>query len=151
AAHAIADEAAAAAADLISLVDLVVAAGEPEEPLAAEFRSRVLDLLDEVPWIPVESTTTDDRATATPSDTFVWGSRFTRLLAKVFPAAYVRRRVGLSFPDERLSDASLALVERRCPTATEYHWEVTQALCCPGDQPMWESDEADRRFRALLD
>ncbi len=150
-AHAIAGEAAAGTADLISLVDLVAAAGEPEEPLAAEFRTRVLDLLDGVPWIPVESTTTEERATATPSDTFVWGSRLTRLLAKVFPAAYVRRRVELSFPNERLTDAALALVERRCPRAMDHHWEVTQALCCPGDQPMWESDEADGRFCALLD
>jgi hypothetical protein len=41
-AHAIAAEAADGTADLVALVDRVAAAGEPEEPLAAQFRSGVL-------------------------------------------------------------------------------------------------------------
>lgn len=149
-AHALATEAQDATADLVSLVDLVAAAGEPEEPLAADFRDRVLDRLDAVRWIPTESNT-DERAVATPAATFVWGVRLTRLFAKVFPADYVQRRTELALPDEALTEAALALIEHRSPRTSGEQWEIARALCCPGADPMWQTDEADHRFRALLD
>jgi hypothetical protein len=150
AADAVRDAAEGARTDLVTLVDLVAAAGEPEEPLAREFRSAVLDHLDAATWVPVQAGDGDIRSSR-PVDLFVTRPELTRQTAKVFPAAYVETRVRLGLPDIRLSDEALELVRSRQSEDGSDQWETLATLCRPGAIRIWDGSQADQGFLSLLD
>ncbi len=135
--------------DMVSLVDLIASASEPEDPLAQDFRRQVLDRLDSVSWIPMQSDET--QACGRPVDVFVARPAITRHVATVFTPAYLQARVQLGLPDTRLSDAALELVARRQPDDRDDQWVVLGQLCRPGGLTLWDEDEADQGFRSLLD
>lgn len=135
--------------NMVSLVDLVAAASDPEDPLARGFRRDVLDRLDSVDWVPLQSNETPRRGR--PASVFVAGPTITRHIAKVFTPEYLEARVQLGLPDTRLSDASLELVAARQPEDRADQWTVLGRLCRPGSLALWEKDEADQGFRSLLD
>jgi hypothetical protein len=111
-AEAVRDNAHSGDADVVTVVNLVAAAGDPEDPLARDFRADVLDRLDAFDWIPA-SPERDNLRTERPSGLFVCRPELTRHVAAVFPQTYVAMRVDLSLPDIRLSDAALDLIRLR--------------------------------------
>ncbi len=148
-AHAVADIVALGDVDLVSLVEHVAEAGEPEDPLARAFREDVLTRLDDVPWIPVRpgAGATNDR----PTQVIVGRAHVVHLIGRTFPSDYVRRQVGLGLPDERLSERALALISESHPADAPDVWHIVAALCRPGDDAPWDDGSADEGFRALLE
>lgn len=147
---AVTDASEVAGLDLVSLVDLVAAAGEPEDPLAQQFRARLLGLLDDVPWIPLQKGEEGPQAER-PGAMFGAPPEVLRLTGRVFPAPYIRWRTGLGLPSGRLSDGAIELVRSRLPSDAPGTWETIGLLCRPGEYPLWDGQEADHRFLSLLD
>jgi hypothetical protein len=136
--------------DLVSLVDLVAKAGEPEDPLAQKFRTQLLGLLDEVAWIPLQEGEEGPQAER-PGAVFGALPELLRLTGLVFPAPYIGWRTGLGLPSGRLSDAAIELVRSRLPSDGPGTWETIGMLCRPGEYRLWDGQEADHRFLSLLD
>lgn len=137
------------AIDMVSLVDLIASASDPEDQLARDFRQQVLNRLDSVDWIPLQSDETPN--CGRPADVFVARPAITRHVARVFTPAYLEARVHLGLPDTRLSDAALELVASRQNDDRDDQWAVLGQLCRPGRLTLWDEDEADQGFRSLLD
>lgn len=148
-AHAVAEAAKDPAIDLVSIVDLIAAAAEPEDPLARTFREQVLSHLDHIAWIPLES---DDAGPgrAQPESVFVGRPELTRHVSQVFTPGYVSARVSLGLPDARLDDEALELIALRQPKDRPDQWGIIGELCRPGPLTVWSDGTADRGFRALL-
>jgi hypothetical protein len=147
---AVADVAGGETVDLVSLVNLVAEAGEPEDPSAGRFRSDVLGLLDDVAWVPLEDGGARRRG-ARPAGVFAARPELVRLTGRAFPAPYVRQRTGLGLPDDLLGDAALRLVMARRPPDAPGLWDTIGLLCRPGETPPWDGPSADRGFLRLLD
>ena len=134
--------------DLVSLVNLVAQAGEPEEPLASEFRGHLLSLLDDVAWIPIQQgdgVPQSDR----PTNVFVARSEMIRRVGRTFSPQYIRRRTGLGLPDDGLRDSALDLVQKRSNFSG--FWTMIESLCLPENEPPWHGSSADQGFRSLVD
>ncbi len=134
---------------LASLVNLVAEAGEPEVPLAREFRTSVLDRLDGVAWIPLEE---DERRGERPEQVFSADRDLIRRIGDAFPAAYVRSQTGLGLPDDGLTPPALALIEERREKREKPVdiWEQVGSLCRPGKNRPWEGDEG-KHFLCLIE
>ncbi|CAN5899268.1 hypothetical protein BH23ACT11_BH23ACT11_14520 [soil metagenome] len=145
---AIEDAANAESVDLASLVNLVAEAGVPEVQLAREFRSELLSILDDVPWIPLEN---EVHKSDRPMNMFSEQPDLVRRTGRTFPGAYIRERTGLGLPDIRLTDAAIQLVQDRSSPDAPGLWEAMALLCRPGDNLPWEGAAADRGFLCLLD
>lgn len=133
--------------DLVSLVDLVAEAGTPEEPLAAHYRARVLDLLDDRPWIPAGP---GGARRARPYELLVDDADLVRRVADVFPPDYVSHRVGLELPSPQLTDESFTLLARRQPEESRSIWELLGDLCRPGPRDIWSDEQIAAGFHSLL-
>lgn len=145
AAEAVAALAAAPDVDPVPLACLLATPAEPEDELAAWFHHQLLDLLDEVAWVPLEG-----GGTAAPRDVLAHESRVLGPLAAAFPVGYVQRRTGLSTASTELDDRTLALVGGR-GAADRTRWDLLSLLLRPGADHPWPHGEEDTRFRALLD
>ena len=146
---AVADAAGDENIDLVSLVNLVAKAGEPEDDLARKFRCSVLSLLDEVGWIPLQSGEGVPRSER-PANVLGARSDLIRRIGGAFPPPYVRRRTGLGLADLGLDDAALGLVTDR-PSNSSDLWAKIKDLCLPGDDLPWHGTDAEQGFRALVD
>lgn len=146
---AVADAAADENIDLVSLVDLVALAGEPEDDLARKFRRDLLALLDDVAWIPLQDGDGVPRGDR-PANVFGARSRLVERIGSAFPTPYIRRRTDLGLPDLRLSDAALDLVMGR-PSNSSDLWATIRKLCLPRYDPPWQGNAADQGFRSLVD
>ena len=154
-AHLVADgirnEAETGEVDLASLANLLAASGEPEDEIAGEFHRNVMELLDDVPWVPVENVDGSQRG-ALPSRCVRLAAEPRPKVSATFPPVYVQDRVKAALPDpqthRRGDDTHRQSATRR--NAYDY-WSLVADLCRPGDAPLWSSDEADARFLALLD
>ena len=122
--------------DLVSLVNRVAEAGEPEDPLARGFRARLLDLLDDVAWVPLQDGDEGERSDL-PANVFAARPELLRRIGGTFPTSYVRRRTRLGLPDDGLSDAALELVMAR-PSDAPGLWRTIGLLCRPGEDPPWD-------------
>ena len=149
-AEAVRDAAEDPAIDLVTRVDLIAACDEPEDVLAREFRELVLGRLDRHGWIPVADDGTG-HVRARPDEVLVAKPELTRHLARVFSSSYLSHRVQLRAPEDALTDRALELVAARQPRDQGSLWEILANLCRPGATPIWQGDDADRGFRALLD
>jgi hypothetical protein len=136
-------------ADPATLLDLIAAAPPPEDPLARDFRSEVLDLLDGVAWVPLEDT---DLRFGTPisllADT---RAKVARQIIQTFPSKYIEAASGMAAPALRISDRGFAYLASRAPEAARGLWDVLAALFRPGDQPPWGPGTEDAGFLALLE
>lgn len=148
-AQAVADIVARGDVDLVTLVELVAEAGEPEDLLARAFREDVLTRLDDIPWIPVQ--TGAGVANDRPTQVVVGRAHVVHLIGRTFPADYVRRKVGLGLPNERLSERALELISNRQPEDGLDVWSIVAMLCRPGDDTPWDVGSADDGFRSLHD
>jgi hypothetical protein len=147
---AVGDAAVRGDTDLVTMVDLIANAGEPEDELAREFREHVLSGLDDVDWLPTMAEGGGGHR-GRPGGVFVCRPELTRLVATVFPPSYLRTRVGLGIPDVRLSDRALEMIRSRQPAERPDQWDTLAALCRPGTNRIWQGVEADRGFVNLLD
>lgn len=150
-ADALADAAAAATVDLVSLVDRVAAAPDPADPLARAFRAQVLSHLDDVAWVPLAPAEGAPER-ARPGDVLAAAPDLNRGIGDVFGPAYVHRTLALGVPDPRLGDEAMALVAGRRAQENPFDlWDALARLCRPGEEEVWPESEADRGFLALLD
>jgi hypothetical protein len=149
-AHAVGDAVKDPSIDLVSVVNLIAAASQPEDSLAQSFREQVLRHLDYVEWIPLNG---DEGASgrAQPKQVFVGRPDLTRHVSRVFTPAYVLARVQLGLPDLKLSSEAVELIASRVQSSRRDLWDVIGELCRPGDLSIWEEHAADQGFRALLD
>lgn len=136
--------------DLVSLVNLVAEAGEPENPLARDFRRKLLDLLDAVAWIPLQDGDQGERSDR-PESVFAARPELIRRIGATFPSSYIKRRTGLGLPAYGLNGAALDLVMARHPKDARGLWETVKELCLPGENPPWVGPSADPGFRSLID
>ncbi len=136
--------------DLVSLVNLVAEAGEPEKPLARDFRRKALDLLDVTDWIPLRNGNEGVRSDR-PARVFGARADLIRRIGDTFPSSYIRQRTHLGLPNSGLSDAALELLMDRHPSDARDLWDTMKLLCLPGDYPPWDGSSADRGFRSLID
>lgn len=136
--------------DPVSLVNLIAECQPPEDPQAFAFQDAVMGLLDERPWIPV-SEVTDQASLVPPRDVFVSGGSLSRHIARCFPPTYVLHRAGLRLPSSDLSDRALIMIASRQPSDHPTVWSAMEQLLRPGQTNVWDADQADSGFLALLD
>ena len=135
---------------LASLVNLIARAGEPEDPLAQNFRKDVLDQLDNVEWIPLEG---EVRRSAHPENMLSVKHDLAHLvhrLRETFSAEYVRERTDLGLPDRGLEPVALDLIDQRRTQPVDI-WKTVDLLCRPGNSPPWEEETADKHFLSLVE
>lgn len=130
--------------DAVSLARLLAAPVKPDDELAAWFRDQLLDLLDDVAWVPV------DGGTTRPAEVLADESRVLRPLAATFPAEYVQQRTGLRTASTELDDRALSLIGTR-GGQDRTRWDLLGLLLRPGENRPWSHGEEDTRFRSLLD
>ena len=148
---AVADTAEHSDVDLATLVNLLGAISEPEDRLAREFRKLVLELLDDVQWVPLEHGDNEAPAGA-PTRLLVDGrAQLVRLIAAAFPPSYIRQRTTLGVPAARIDGPGHALLASRRPTDAPNLWETLGTLCRPGSAGPWAAGTEDDHFRDLLD
>ncbi|WP_407669361.1 sacsin N-terminal ATP-binding-like domain-containing protein [Ornithinimicrobium avium] len=131
-----------------SVVNLVAECPTPEDELASGFRDRVLSLLDDESWVPVEQAESAP-SHAMPRDVLAGHPRFTRLVASTFPADYVHARTGLSLMHQGLNEHAIDLVAARQMEAPGM-WNLLAELSRPGDLEVWGEESADEGFRGFL-
>lgn len=138
--------------DLLPLPGLFAATdGSPEDPLAREFREKLLSDLDSEPWVLTRS----DAAVSSPRDLLVdEDAALSRILPIAFPAEYVVRRIARSYP-RTTEPAALAFLARRSAVArgadvAGIDGPTLLALLRPGVEPIWEVRH-DEGFRNVLE
>ena len=136
--------------DLASLVNLFARAGEPEDERARNFRAELLELLDDVEWIPLQR---DDQVPRSdrPASVFAERRDLLQKIGRTFSPSYFRSKTGLGFPDGSLEDDALDLVAARLSQDAPNLWEIVEQLCLPGSVPPWHGPSADSGFRSLVD
>ncbi len=133
-----------------SLVNLLAECSTPEDPQALAFRDAVMNSLDEKSWIPATELR-DQPSFVTPREAFVAEGAMSGHIERCFPAGYVFHRTGLRLPSTDLSDQALQLIASRQPSDHPSVWSAMEQLLRPGDAEIWDGEQADSGFLALLD
>jgi hypothetical protein len=126
--------------------------GDPDDPLAAEFRMALLAELDLVPWV---RSTGGDRDFSSPHDLLVDDrGRLPELLPVALPADYIWRRARRVYPLVADSDAMAFLAKRNAIARSQggdgLSGEVLAELLHPEGDLIWAADP-DAGFKALID
>lgn len=125
--------------------------GQPEDPLASEFRDALLRDLDAVPWVATASAP----GLASPSDLLVdERGNLSTLLPVAFPEKYVRARTALGYPSTK-DPVALAYLARRSASSRGVTGPGLDAvtlgqLLRPGTMAPWDTAH-DVGFKALLE
>lgn len=125
--------------------------GQPEDPLADEFRDALLRDLDSVPWVA----TATAPGLAAPSDLLVdERGNLSTLLPVAFPETYVRARTSRVYPSTQ-DPLALAYLTRRSASSRGVTGPGLDAvtlgqLLRPGTTAPWDTAH-DAGFKALLE
>lgn len=124
------------------------AGGDPDDPQTTEFRDKLLNKLDKLPWISVEPI--DGRATGKSTELLLHNDpEICHNLASVFSAEYAWKqgkflvphnglgKAGLSFVASRLGDYALTL-------------ETLKTLLQPGRLHIWSKNENEKFVELLV-
>lgn len=128
------------------------AAGEPEEPLARDFRKQLLEQLDAVRWVPVRGSS----ARAAPREVLVHDvAEVSNLLPAAFPPDYLSEKAKLFHPERAVVEdpAARGFLFARAPTRLGGDTGVLKNLLLPGEQhSIWAPDgaSADAGFGTLM-
>ena len=149
-AAAVDDTAAEDPSSLTTLADLLGAGGVPEEPRARRFRENALGRLDEVAWVPVESTESVPERVK-PRRLLVDERRDTiDRIAATFPPQYIWERAKLAIPARSIGEAGHRYLVGRRPESADDLWDSLNVLLRPGPRGAWSAGEEDQRFKSLL-
>lgn len=134
---------------LAPLADQLGRTGDPENPRARAFRDRVLEVLDELAWVPVVG---DDGAptTARPLELFVdEDHNLVQRTIDTFPAAYIHRRTSLRVPVQEITEHGLRYLRGR--QGDRDIWSPLGRLLRPGPGGPWLEGHEDDGFRSLVE
>lgn len=142
--------------DLTPLADLfAAAAGEPEDELAATFRSRLLEALDDEPWVAARPLGSLPRRVSPGQVIAEPRGGLARQLPLAFPPVYLHTRTGLRYPASDVGHGGLAFLAERAAIVRSTEQlgldaETARLLLTPGSVPVWH-DRPDDGFRGLLE
>ena len=131
-----------------SLVNEFAACPPPEDELPHRFRTRLLDHLDDVAWIPVAARSHATEL-ARPDEVLLLDDLHGSAM-ETFPPAYVERRLRRHAPDPGLDERALALLRSRQGDDRPDEFDVIARLLRPGDEEVWRPEDTTDGFRRLL-
>lgn len=150
---AVADVASKSDVGIASFVELVgeAQAQPPDENLARSFCDGVLELLDDVAWVPLEAEPSGP-AYGKPTELLVdEDSRVVEKLRDTFPPAYVREKTDLEVPSRLIGEAGHRFLVSRRREGAQTLWDIVGVLCRPGPEGPWPAGDEQAGFLALIE